>query len=513
LQLRADARHEHATYIKLAADGELDAVRLDGDSGAWSAEVLFEFGGSARLFPQLGDEQLRASLLLKLFRRAQSQLGEQRRGEAAPADPLLERLTAMSPQQRQQTFNEWIASAMPWINARFSAEFTPSADQFKCFIGVGDAAAWRRLEGEIRAAVPAGSFNGDLVNIVNTGIAGKAVCYIELSGYPMTVLRGLPTWRTSYQIENPRIPTHLHFDATRFRHPIAPSMDELNGLADDYETFLQAVVLRVIRRKSELGEREALFQPRGQYLFEVESGSGEWLQIGNEFSVRSNGLPAYYRERLIGAVQRRLAGVGASQMLLLAALMRHYQQRVYQPRLEVDETGAQLPAPSLPSITARRLHEQWFKRACAMNPQASPAMIERALAALAVWSEPVPDSASDAYSWEVENLVDKRVPGADVLASEALAASVFAAPAVAGMVAPAAASYKVFVDKVQQGPYSGDELAQRVARGEIDADTKVWNMRWVPRIDQWQRAADLAELAPLFAAAIPDPDDDIPDPQ
>src|SRR5476649_2462996 len=248
-QLRADAQHEHATYMKLASDAVPDAVKLTGDISAWSEEVLLEFGGSARLFPQLGDDKLRSSLLLKLFRRAQTQLSREQAGEAAPVDPLLERLSAMSPQERQRIFSEWIRSAMPWVNARFSAEFTPNADQFKCFIGVGDANAWRKMEAEIKAAVPTGFFHGDLVNVVNTGIVGKAVCYIELSGVPMTVLRGLPTWRTSYQIENPKIPTHLHFDSTRFRHPIAPSMDELNRLADDYEWYLQAIALGVIRRK------------------------------------------------------------------------------------------------------------------------------------------------------------------------------------------------------------------------------------------------------------------------
>ncbi|UUZ52848.1 hypothetical protein LP419_27265 [Massilia sp. H-1] len=221
-------------------------------------------------------------------------------------------------------------------------------------------ASWKKRSAP---QVPTGSFHGDLVSIVNTGIAGKAVCYIELSGFPMTVLRGLQTWRTSYQIENPKIPTHLHFDATRFRHPISPSMDELNHLADDYEWFLQANALGVIKRKADLGDREASFQPRGQYLFEVEPGSGEWLQIGNEFAIRSNGLPSYYHEQVIAAVQNRLAALGPNQLVLLAALMRHYQHRVYEPKLEVDETGAQLPSPSLPNITARRLYEQWFKRA------------------------------------------------------------------------------------------------------------------------------------------------------
>jgi hypothetical protein len=513
-QLRADARQEHATYIKLASDVLPEPVKLSGDVQAWSEEVLLEFGGSSRLFPQLGDDRLRASLLLKLFRRAQTQLSVEQLGEE-PIDPLLERLGAMSAPERQRIFNEWLKSAMPWVNARFSAEFTPKADQFKCFIGVGDVNAWRKLEGEIKAAVPTGSFHGDLVSIVNTGIVGKAVCYIELSGYPMTVLRGLPTWRTSYQIENPKIPTHLHFDATRFRHPISPSMDELNRLADDYEWFLQAIALGVIKRKTDLAEREASFQPRGQYLFEVEPGSGEWLQIGNEFAVRSNGLPAYYREQVIAAVQHRLAGLGPNQLILLAALMRHYQHRVYEPKLEVDETGAQLPSPSLPNITARRLYEAWFKRARGSNADLSARQVDGALASLAQWTELVPDSASDAYAWEVERPVDKRVIKPEILASEALAGQALHArvetAAVAVGVAPL--RFKVFLNGLQQGPYSVDELALRIARAEVDAGTKVWNMQWNPRVDKWKSASDMAELAGLFDSAIPDPDNDIPDPE
>ncbi|QBE67354.1 hypothetical protein EWM63_18180 [Pseudoduganella lutea] len=528
-QLRADAQHDHATYMKLANDEAPPPVKLTGDVSAWSEEVLLEFGGSARLFPQLGDEKLRSSLLLKLFRRAQTQLStEEAEGgiNSEPSDPLLDRLLAMSVQERQRVFAEWLKSAMPWVNARFSAEFTPGADQFKCFVGVGDVNAWKRLEAEIRAAAPTGYFHGELVNIVNTGVKGRAVCYIELSGYPMTVLRGLPTWRTSYQIENPKIPTHLHFDATRFRHPIAPGMDELNRLADDYEWFLQAVAIGVLKRKADLADREASFQPRGQYLFEVEQGSGEWLQVGNEYAIRSNGLPSFYREQIVGTVQQRLARMGPHQFLLLAALMRHYQHRVYQPRLEVDETGAELPSPSLPNITAKRLHEEWLRRALAAEP-ALAGSFDRVLELLPQWSELVPGSASDAYQWEVQHSVDKRVPRAEYSAGEAAAKALLgggvsiakAVDAPAGAVAsgmPATASsalFKVFVNRTQQGPYTVAELAERIARGEVDAATKTWNMRWVPHVDQWQPAGAVAELAPLFAQAIPDPVDDIPDPE
>jgi hypothetical protein len=512
-QLRADARHEHATYIKLAADVQAAPVRLSGDASAWSEEVLLEFGGSARLFPQLADERLRADLLLKLFRRAQTQLSSSPVAGAEPLDPLLERLNGMSPQERQRVFGEWIRSAMPWVNARFSAEFTPSADQFKCFIGVSDVNAWRKMEPEIRAAIPTGFFHGELVSIVNTGIAGRAVCYIELSGFPMTVLRGLPTWRASYQIENPKIPTHLHFDSTRFRHPISPSMDELNRLADDYEWFLAANALGVIRRKSDLGDREASFQPRGQYLFEVEPGSGEWLQIGNEYAIRSNGLPPYYRDQVIAAVRNRLAAMGPHQFVLLAALMRHYQLRVYEPKLEADETGAQLPSPSLPNITARRLYETWFQRACALDPALGPAHIETALATIGQWTEPVPDSASDAYSWEVERPLDKRVIASEYLASDASAAQVAERRATPAAAAGGQARYKLFLNGVQRGPYALDEIGLQAARGEVDAGTRVWNMQWNPKADKWRAIADIPELAALLGAAIPDPDDQVPDPE
>ncbi|MES2130134.1 MAG: tubulin-like doman-containing protein, partial [Pseudomonadota bacterium] len=476
-QLRADARHEHATYIKLANDTLPEEVKLTGDVRQWSEEVLLEFGGSARLFPQLGEDKLRATLLLKLFRRAQAQLATQQLGQESAPDPLLEKLLAMAPPERARIFGEWIKSAMPWVNARFSAEFTPNGDQFKCFIGVGDPQAWRRLDAEIKAAVPSGSFHGELVSIVNTGVPGRAVCYVELSGYPMTVLRGLPTWRTSYQIENPKIPTHLHFDSTRFRHPIAPSMDELGRLADDYEWFLQAVALGVLRRKSDLSEREASFQPRGQYQFEVEQGSGEWLQIGNEFAIRSNGLPAYYREQVIGAVQARLAQLGPRQFALLAALMRHFQHKVYQPRLEVDETGAELPSPSLPNMAARRLVLAWTQRA---GPAASE--IDAALANLAQWTDVVPNSASDAYQWEVQHSVDKRAIHAGFLASEANAAMAF------GPAPGKVARFRLYVDGAQQGPFGEAELAQRVAAGSLARTTLVWNMDWQPGRDKWQQA-------------------------
>jgi hypothetical protein len=225
---------------------------------------------------------------------------------------------------------------------------------------------------------------------------------------------------------------------------------------------------------------------------------------------------------------------------------------VYEPRLEVDETGAQLPSPSLPTITARRLYDQWMRRAASLQPELSPAQVEAALAQLDLWSEPVPDSASDAYQWEVERPVDKRVIRSEFLASEARAlqalerrspapagapvaaagpgsATIFSPgmpatmagaehPAVAGPAAfvvgatPMAARFKLFVNGAQRGPYALEEVAQQLARGEIDAGTRIWNMQWNARQDKWKTVGEMPELAAGFDA-IPDPDDGVPDPE
>ena len=199
-------------------------------------------------------------------------------------------------------------------------------------------------------------------------------------------------------------------------------------------------------------------------------------------------------------------------MALLATLMRHYQHRVYEPKLEVDETGAQLPSPSLPNITARRLYDEWLKRALAMNPALSFKQLDIAAGTMMQWTALVPDSASDAYAWEVERAVDKRVIKADYLASDEQAGAAFEVrvPQVAVGLAPS--RFKVFLSGAQQGPYSHDELALRIARGEVGPDTKVWSMQWNPKADKWKLAGDMPELADLFGEPVPDPDNDIPDP-
>jgi len=166
----------------------------------------------------------------------------------------------------------------------------------------------------------------------------------------------------------------------------------------------------------------------------------------------------------------------------------------------------------------------------------------------------VPDSASDAYAWEVERPVDKRVIRPEFLGADARAAQVLerraaapvmpsaqfaaAAPTVVAPTpiegaarpdvaagpnlgpsayvvgaTPIAPRYKVFVGGAQRGPFALEEVVQQLARGEIDTDTRIWNMQWNPRADKWKLVADMPEVMEAAGAAIPDPDDGIPDPE
>ncbi len=79
----------------------------------------------------------------------------------------------------------------------------------------------------------------------------------------------------------------------------------------------------------------------------------------------------------------------------------------------------------------------------------------------------------------------------------------------------ASVRYKVFLNKKQHGPYTLDEMARLIARGEVQAQTKVWSMSFNPLKDQWQTAISQADLAALFEKNAPDSviDDAIPDPE
>jgi membrane protease subunit (stomatin/prohibitin family) len=64
---------------------------------------------------------------------------------------------------------------------------------------------------------------------------------------------------------------------------------------------------------------------------------------------------------------------------------------------------------------------------------------------------------------------------------------------------PSAAGYYLAIEGKQAGPFGGDQLAQKVAAGQLTRETLVWKHG----MTTWQKAATLADLEGLFGEAPP----------
>ncbi len=531
--IKQDLKKDHATYIHIQADVSEIPLPARENLSKWADELFKDIGGSKVLFQMLKDVEDRASLLSKVKRMAERQMSNfsGAQADAGELDPLFAALEQMTPTERHRRFKELLMRAMPWIDANFS-DAGLSADQYKCFIGVASAKSFeKRFRSEIEAAVPAqAQITSAQVSIVDTGVPGRAVCYCELSGVPLTVLRGLEAWRTSYRKEGEKIPVHSHIDATQFEHPIVPSPDELNRLADDFKQFLLAVMLGVLERSP----RKVV--PAGQYQFEVRPG--ERFQMGNERSFRKNGLPQARRDQIVKRVSDMLDDMSKLQMATLAVLAQRYADYVYAPKKVVkDEAGREDEfkgfAYTMAAEAARELKERAFRKG--LSEKEFLQIEERGLERLLAWAAPVEGSDADAYDWEVAWARDESGPRVkyavrkeffeleadrkltDILglnshtavaALSSMAAPLGAAPILPTTVPPlplaTVVEYKLGINGQQAGPYTAAHVKQYLATGQINQETLIWRAG----LSAWLRIADMQEFAaapplPTAAPALP----------
>lgn len=527
--LQQDLNKDHATLISLPVAER--SVPLPGNLQLreWADEAFKDLGGSKVLFPMLSDTARRSEILGKVKHMAERQiaLASANDADAVENDPLTDALIQMNQAERMDRFRKLLACAMPWVDANLSGDFTVKADQFKCFVGVAGADRFKRLFGtELEQCVPThASISSAQLSIVETGVPGRAVCYCELSGIPMTVLRGMEGWRTSYRKEAEKNPTHTHIDSTQFSHPMAPTTDEINRLAEDFKHYLLAVMLGLLTRSTQR------VIPRGQYQFAV--ARGDVRRIGNERAIRQNGLPATYREAIATRVQERLAELDGPQTAALAALAEYYENDVYKPKLVDDATGSQQERKGFASAIAneakRELREKARRKG--LTEQEIDQIVEKLLDQRKEWTAVVSDSDEDAYDWEVREPDDdgqlrlKYVIKPDMFNAGRLdallrtAQSVGAAPLagsmpgmspvpsmppplgippLGGMPPPLVEhQYHLGIAGQQYGPYSAQQIVQMVQSGQVvAAGTKVWRNG----LAAWSELAQLPELAMLFAA-------------
>jgi hypothetical protein len=527
--IQQDLAKEHSTLIVVPTPRR--DVPLPGalQLREWADEAFRDLGGSRQLFGMLSDVEQRGELLVKVKRMAERQLAVLGAADASQeiGDPLVEALEQMPPAQRADYFRKLLACAMPWVDANLGGDFALSGDQYKCFIGVNHADEFRRKFGaEIDASAPTqAGITPAQISIVETGISGRAVCYCELSGFPMTVLRGLEGWRTSYRKESEKSPVHAHIDSTQFSHPIAPSTDEINRLAEDFKQYLLAVMLGILTRSTQR------ITPPGQYQFAV--ALGDLRRIGNERAIRQNGLPATYRGAIVTRVQERLAEFDGPQTSALAALCGYYETAVYTPKLVSDSTGAEQVRKGFASAIAaeakRELRESARRKG--LSESELDRHERRLLDDVSAWAAVIGDSDADAYEWEVREPGEDGVPRLKFAIAPAmleprafdalLAAAPAAQPAAAGIAAgfapgfaaappfapplapapggglPAALppfvnhQYMLGINGQPHGPYSGPQIVQFVQSGQVvAATTKIWRQG----LAAWVDLASFAEL-------------------
>ncbi|MFZ4877332.1 tubulin-like doman-containing protein [Janthinobacterium sp. Mn2066] len=522
--VQKDLKKDHATAIVVPVTVRDIVMPAPATLREWADEAFQDIGGSKTLFPMLGEPAQRTEILTKVKHMAENRLASMgvNDGGAAQPDPLLEALEQMEPARRQDYFRKLLACAMPWIDANMVGEFTVVADQYKCVIGVAGAQAFKAKFGaEIYACVQTqAGITSSQVEIVETGIQGRAVAYCELAGVPMTVLRGLEGWRTSYRKEsdNDKAPIHTHIDSTQFNHPIAPSTDEIRRLAEDFSLFLKAIMLGVLTRHN------GRVVPLGQYLFAM--GRGDMRRIGNERSIRQNGLLSVFRGLIEERVAARLAEFDDVQTVALSALASYYASNVYTPRL-VDMTGGgQLDNKGFGNAIANEIAGDLREsaRRKGMTDTEIKRLEEKLLDNLKLWANVIADSDADAHEWEVREADEDGLPRLKYALKpeilEAGALQVLFAPAAAPVAAPLFAApslhsappplfappplveYQYFlgIDGKQQGPFTAQHIVQFVRAGQIvPATTKVWR----EGLPAWLDLAQFPELASLLFSAPP----------
>jgi hypothetical protein len=520
--LQKDLDKEHATLIVIPVTEKDIALPSAATLRQWADEAFKDMGGSKALFPMLGEPAQRGLILAKVTRMAENMIATAGLAEGATStpDPLFEALEQMDVSERLDRFRKLLACSMPWIDANMAGDFTVVSDQFKCVIGVANAAAFKAKFGaELESCVPTQvGITVSQLEIVETGIRGRAVCYCELAGVPMTVLRGLEGWRTSYRKEgdNDKAPTHTHIDPTQFTHPIAPNTDEMKRLAEDFGEFLQAIMLGVLTRHT------GRVVPPGQYQFAVEPG--DLRRIGNERAIRQNGMPASYEKNIALRIEEKLTALDAVQTAALAALAKYYERTVYAPKLVAQADGSQLPyvgfGSAISAEVGARLRESARRKGMASDEL--DRTVQALLGRLKEWANVIGDSDSDAYDWEVREpeadgqprlkyaikgemleagRLEQLLRPATVPAAAVAPACGMAPPPLGGM-PPPLVEYQYFlgINGQQQGPFTAQQIVQYVQAGQVaPGTTKVWRAG----LPAWAELAQFPELAPLFLSAPP----------
>ena len=504
-------KQEHATYqiVTTSAD-DLDAARSIGPKEAmeWAKSVFDNLGGSRAIFHKLEDEVERADLIGQLRNLALNKLPALETGEK---NPLFKALDEMSRYERKDLFQHCLDMAMPWVEANMEGIWKVNPDQYSCFVGVSGADTFEDKFGdEFRSCISGRTgMQSEKIEFTETGVPGKLTCYVELSGIPLTALNMLSNWRYSYNEEGKKIPVHIHRDKTLFVHPMALSTKAFDRLAEHFKLYIQGIILGVLKLRVDNPEERL-------YCLTV---SGEGLSIGNERSIRMEGMTPEHQTFLRKKVGERLDRVKTPiQYAGLTTLYDFYEKCVYSPRKVIDENKKEKLEEGFCNVMCSALKEesmQILKRKSAAAGISATDLITRLrgdnppdewenFETLDIWTDEIEGSETDVYKIEVGEFHKAK----RILKPEFFKASWLENQFNLGIKRPAepAAIWWAAINGQKDGPHNEEELKGLIAGGNLTINTKVWK-KGMPG---WTPVNQVEELSRLFDQPPP-LDDEPPD--
>jgi len=510
-RLEAHRNRNDAMYMILEGEEQV-ATPFDSSKAAeWAQEAFDGLGGSQGLFLMLNTKEGRSEIVNRLLGYGKQHLFDEKKNE----NSMFRALSKLTVNQQKEIFKNLLARAMPWLDAKVTGHFGRSfrPDQYEAFLAVKGVEQYRHtFDAILKDAVPSiGGIPERKVKFVESGVDGRIICYIEISGIPLDVIEPLKTvWRSSYNmVLREALPLHNHKDGARFPHPVVPDEQEIKRMRRELQLFLEAVALGVLRRRS---DEERLYEG------ESEPGSGEWLSIGSERGIRSIGFTSAQYGMVEDAVRRKVDELTGMQLLALSVLFSDMGTSVYrQKRVEI-QGGGEIFVQGLGCILAKSLTKMYEERALNSMPREAMEAQKKLLGKKIIeWTIEIPGSRDDVDSGEVgQDAKAKRTvrrefftpgwlekiagpPGACKLCGiEIPSTSQYCSRCDPGGPSPHVSVY-VVVNGQQAGPFDINTLRQMAKSGQLTRDSLVW----MEGMGSWASASTVATISGVFGATPP----------
>jgi hypothetical protein len=477
---------------------------------AWAREAFESIGGSREIFSRLEGDEGRIEILGLLRSVTNKRLGDYR--QRIP--PIVDALRQLPLAEQQRLMELLVVRAMPWIYADFSRGFRAENEHYKMFIAVDDTKSFRsEFDEMLRSRLPAQSGLTSLA-YEESGVAGRIVCYCELSGIPLDAIASIRSeWRPSYLREQSKpdgLPLHNHKDDLRFPDPIVPNNAELEDLRDRIKVFLEGVMLGALRFNSL------------KRVYEMEVGRSHWDAVGDEKYLRRRGFQPSQQAMLMEQMKKTEDRLSFLQYLALSALAGWFAKHVYtERRFEVRERGALLRKGGIGFHTCVEMEKIFFTQArriggnlpAGMTPEEA---LDRLRQDALQWTTAIPGTLDDVEDTEVGRdmddppelrATDKRTINwamftdaelLRLLKGESHAAMQPASPLSPVMAAPPPPQQRYWLfnqEGTVVGPYDTSAFQMLAQLGQLRAEMKVC----AEGAQVWQTVGEVSALLALIA--------------